>query len=209
MNNVLPFTTNPQRLRKCQDVKLVNCNSSAATGPTVTARQPNTVTYGVLTGWDSDAAAAYNTADQPPEVWDMGFGDREEYFERHVQQCANPEEVEELLPSKWIGYKVQTDSDDTLARVCKLCTALVNRFIALAEGDAADKSTSKWREHQELLGRLRSVMELLEASIGEAIPILKLGEPKFVKDCWNALQDDERVDVVSLLTQSEQHDYTF
>lgn len=107
--------------------------------------------------------------------------------------------MEDLLPSKWIGYNTSTEVDVTLARVCKLCTALVDKFVALSANDNEIASTSRWRQKQMLFDRLGAVMELLEASIGEAIPLLKLRDSEFVKQCWDQLQEEERMDVITAL----------
>jgi hypothetical protein len=200
MNTVLPFTTNPQRMRGCEKMKLLNPNSSSVSGPSVSLRPARAVPNGVLEGWDADAAAAMLAVPKLLHTWDVSWTDHDAYFEKNALSCNCPEEVEDMLPSKWIAYRVNSEVDDTLARVCKLCTALVDRFVSLSNGDDADNSTAKWRQRQSLFDRLSAVMELLEASVGEAIPILKLRDPNFVRECWNALEEDERQDILSSLS---------
>ena len=200
MNNVLPFTTNPQRMRGCEKMKLLNHNSASVTGPSVCVRPAKAIPDGVLQGWDADAAAAMLAVPKLMHTWDVSWTDHEAYFEKNVHTCTCPEEVEDMLPSKWIAYRVNSEVDDTLARVCKLCTALVDRFVALSNGDDAENSTSKWRQRQGLFDRLSAVMELLESSIGEAIPILKLRDATFVRECWSSLEEEERQDILSTLS---------
>lgn len=197
---VLPYTTHPLRMQGCEKMKLLNPNSSSVSGPSVTVRGVREVPNGILEGWDADAAAAVLAVPKLLHTWDVSWTDHETFFEKNALACNSPEEVEEMLPAKWIAYRVNSEVDDTLARVCKLCTALVDRFVSLSSGDDADSSTSKWRLRQSLFERLSAVMELLEASVGEAIPILKLRDPNFVRECWNALEEDERHDILSSLS---------
>lgn len=184
-------------------MKLINPSSAAATGPYVTIREPKLIVGGLLHNWDADAANSVLAAPKLVDTWDMSWTEDETYWEANVHACVCPEEVEDLLPSKWFGYQVQSDVDETLARVCKLCTALVDRFVSLSQGDNATVSTNKWRQRQVLFDRLGAVMELLEASIGEAIPILKLRDPEFIRQCWGQLEDEERMDVISALGTTE------
>eukprot|EP00658_Telonema_sp_P-2_P035633 TRINITY_DN25873_c0_g1_i1.p1 TRINITY_DN25873_c0_g1~~TRINITY_DN25873_c0_g1_i1.p1 ORF type:complete len:178 (-),score=64.15 TRINITY_DN25873_c0_g1_i1:17-550(-) len=72
------------------------------------------------------------------------------------------------------------------------------RSLVGSEMCIRDRSTG--RLHQTLLLRLKAVMTLLESSIGEAIPILKLKDPEFVRSCWQRLGDNDRHDVFSTLS---------
>lgn len=208
MQSVLPYTTNPEQMESCERMKLLNPNSSSTTGPYVTIREPKLVAGGLLHNWDAEAAQLLLAAPKLVETWDLSWTEDETHWEEGVHLCTNPEEVEDLLPSKWIGYRVQSEVDETLARVCKLCTALVDRFVALSEGDNANVSTAKWRQRQALYDRLGAVMELLEASVGEAIPILKLKDPTFVRQCWGQLQDEERMEIMSALGTGDMENAT-
>ncbi|KAG8346398.1 hypothetical protein TRVL_02767 [Trypanosoma vivax] len=200
MQSVLPYTLNPQLMTGCAKMKILNPNSSALTGPMVTLQEPHLLGSGLLRNWDAAAAsAALPTIFQSPHTWDLSWTVQEEYWEQNVERCNGPEEVESLLPIKWFGYNVHSDVDETLALVCKLCTALVDKFVSLSQGNNADVSTTKWRQRQLLHNRLASVMELLEASIGEAIPLLRLRDAEFVRGCWEQLQEEERVEIMSAL----------
>ncbi|GET86744.1 hypothetical protein, conserved [Leishmania tarentolae] len=199
MQSVLPYTTNPAQMLSIEKLKLINSSSAAATGPYVNARDPKLVVGGLLHNWDAEAAHMLLNAPKFVQTWDLSWTEDETNWEERVHRCTYPEEVEDLLPAKWIGYRVQSDVDETLARVCTLCTALVDKFVALSQGNNANVSTAKWRQRQALYDRLGAVMELLEASVGEAIPILKLRDPEFIQNCWRQMQDDERVEIMSVL----------
>lgn len=203
MQTVLPYTTNPAYMTGCERLKMINPNSTTTTGPYVHIREPKLVVGGLLHNWDVEAAQAILGAPKLVQTWDLSWTEDETHWEESVVRCTCPEEVEGVLPAKWIGYRVQSDVDETLARVCKLCTALVDRFVSLSQGDNANVSTAKWRQRQALYDRLGSVMELLEASIGEAIPILKLKDPEFMRECWSQLQDEERMEIMSALGTTE------
>ncbi|EPY24586.1 hypothetical protein STCU_03826 [Strigomonas culicis] len=206
MNAVLPYTTNPDQMMGCEKMKLLNPNSAATTGPYVNIRKPRLVVGGLLHSWDAEAAQSFVAAPKQVQTWDLSWTEDETHWEENVHRCTCPEDVEDLLPAKWIGYRVHSDVDETLARVCKLCTALVDRFVALSQGNSANVSTARWRQHQTLYDRLGAVMELLEASIGEAVPILKLKDPEFMRQCWGQLQDEERMEIVSALGTEQMAD---
>ncbi|CCW66655.1 unnamed protein product [Phytomonas sp. Hart1] len=203
MNTILPYTVNPTQMRACERLRLLNPNSAGATGPNVAAREQKPVCGGLLNGWDAAAARVLLEPPGPVQTWDLAWTDEEADWEAQVHRSTCPEEVEALLPARWIGYHMQGDVDGTLARVCRLCTALVQRFVALSAGNNANASTAKWRQRHALYDRLGAVMELLEASIGGAIPILKLQDTEFIRKCWEQLQDDERMDVISALGVSD------
>ncbi|KPA75833.1 hypothetical protein ABB37_08347 [Leptomonas pyrrhocoris] len=199
MQSVLPYTTNPSQMVAIENLKLINPSSAAATGPYLRVRDSKLVVGGLLHNWDAEAAHALLNAPKAVQTWDLSWSEEETNWEERVHRCTYPEEVEDFLPAKWIGYRVQSDVDETLARVCKLCTALVDKFIALSQGNNANVSTAKWRQRQALYDRLGAVMELLEASIGEAIPILKLKDQAFMHECWNQMQAEERSEIMSAL----------
>ncbi|KAH9598114.1 hypothetical protein LSM04_003880 [Trypanosoma melophagium] len=208
MQSVLPYTLNPQRMTGCEKMKILNPHTAAVTGPMVMVRDPNLVNGGLLHNWDANAASSLTVSSKTVHTWDLSWTEKEEYWEKNVGRCTGPEEVEDLLPAKWIGYNVNSDVDETLALVCKLCTALVDKFVSLSHGDNANVSTAKWRQRQMLYDRLGAVMELLEASIGEAIPILRLRDPEFVRECWGQLQDEERMEIMSALNAAEKKEHS-
>lgn len=203
MQAVLPYTTNPTQMLGCETMKMLNPNSASVTGPYVNVKDPKLVVGGLLHNWDAEAAQVFLAAPKLVQTWDLSWTEDETHWEENVHRCTCPEEVEDLLPAKWIGYRVQSDVDETLARICKLCTALVDHFVSLSQGNNANVSTAKWRQRQALYDRLGAVMELLESSIGEAIPILKLRDPEFIRGCWSQLQDEERMEVMSALGTAE------
>eukprot|EP00758_Cryptobia_borreli_P004460 Tbor_TRINITY_DN4390_c0_g1::TRINITY_DN4390_c0_g1_i1::g.7816::m.7816 len=224
MNNVLPFSAAPTRMYGAKPLPLLDPNSSQVTGPIVCYRNPSVVSAGVLGGWDADSAHSFlmgggggslgssgigirgnvNTSlAAAADTWDVSWTDEDQYFvDNVVDSCHTPEEVEQMLPSKWVGYKLTSDSEEALSRVCKLCTALVDKFISLSSDALSDQSTGKWRIHQTMLHRLKAVMELLEACIGEGIPVMKLKDPEFVKACWQRLGESDQEDVMSALAGS-------
>lgn len=210
MSSVLPHSSAPSRMFGAKPLPLLDHTNANVTGPTVTYRNPSVVSSGLLAGWDADAAHALVAMPKPVEIWDVTWSEADQYFADHVHTCNTPEEVEELLPTKWIAYKTTSNAtgssasggDEALSRVCTLCTALVDKFIQLSQNGASDQTTAKWRLHNTMLKKLRSVMELLEASIGEAIPILKLKDAEFVRNCWQRLEEDDRQDVMSALSSS-------
>lgn len=203
MQSVLPYTTNPDQMGLCEKMKLVDPHCGSVTGPCVSLKKIRRVASGVLHSWDAEAAQSLTNPPPRPLTWDLSWTAAENKWEQNVLRCHSPEEVEDLLPSKWIAYNMQSETDETLAKVCKLCTALVDRFVELSQGNNASISTGKWRQHQSLCDRLGAVMELLEASVGEAIPILKLREPSFIRECWAQMPDEERNEVISALNAPE------
>lgn len=191
-------------------VALHDPSDAAATGPSVVARPARKVPRGLLQGWAADAAAALARAPPPPEAWSYAWGPAEAHFERAVAAgpagAATPEEVEALLPARWVGYSLTSaDGDEALARVCRLCTALVDRCVALSRG-AAPATAAGWRAQQRLERRLAAVMELLEASIGEDIVVASLGSPGFVRQCWSRLSDADRAYMAEALDDDEAGD---
>ena len=205
LNNVLPHSTAKTRVYGAKPLPMLDPNDALITGPFVSYRNPSAISSGLLAGWDADAARAFLSFSKPVDCWDVSWGEEDKYFVDMVHSCSTPEEVEELLPVKWVGYRLASAGgtgavDETLSRVCKLCTALVDKFTFLAQDDNRDQSAAKWRLHQTLLIRLKAVMTLLESSIGEAIPILKLKDPEFVRSCWQRLGDNDRHDVFSTLS---------
>lgn len=209
-NTVLPFSAAPTRMWGARPLPTLDPHNANISGPTVCYRNTSVVASGLLSGWDADAAHALVAVPKPLDAWDVSWSEADQYFVDNVHTCSTPEEVEGLLPVKWVAYKTSSASstngggggDEALGRVCALCTALVDKFIALSQDGASDQTTAKWRLHNALLRRLRAVMELLEASIGEAIPILKLKDAEFVRRCWQRLEDDDRHDVFSALSAS-------
>nr|CCD11813.1 unnamed protein product [Trypanosoma congolense IL3000] len=200
MQSVLPYTLDPQRMTGCEKMRVIDPNNSSITGPLAVARALEVVTSGLLDQWEASAAsAAIPSAEPDLRTWDLSWTVHEEHWEQNVAQCSAPEEVENLLPAKWFGYNLNSDVDETLAHVCKLCTALVDKFIAWSKNDMANTSTARWRRWQALCERLSAVVELLEESMGEAIPLLRLRDPEFVRECWGRLQEEERMEVVSVL----------
>lgn len=204
MQSVLPYTTNPEQMKLCEKMKLVDPNCGTLTGPCISLKEPHRIANGLLHNWDSAAVQSLSNSSPQALTWDLSWTAGETKWEQNVSRCHTPEEVEDLLPSKWIAYNVQSETDDTLARVCRLCTALVDRFVALSQGNNASVSTGKWRQHQSLYDRLGAVMELLEASVGEAIPILKLKEPEFIRECWGQMPEEERIEVITALGADEE-----
>eukprot|EP00796_Vickermania_ingenoplastis_P012105 gene12105-8329_t len=203
MQSVLPYTVHPEQMKLCEKMKLLDPESGAVTSPQVTAKEPKLLAGGLLHRWDAEAAQALSQAPTQALTWDLSWTAAEARWEESVHRCLTPEEVEDLLPPKWIGYSVQTDSDETLARVCRLCTALVDRFVQLSQGNNASVSTAKWRQHQTLYDRLGAVMELLEASVGEAISIFKLRDPSFIRQLWSDMPEEDRQEVIAALGMTE------
>lgn len=199
MQSVLPYATTAEQMRLCENMKLVNPSSGMVTGPCISLREPRHVVGGLLHDWDASAANAVSHPPPRAVTWDLSWTAGETKWEHEVHRCMCPEEVEDLLPSKWIAYSMQSERDDTLARVCKLCTRLVDHFVELSQGDKVSASTGKWRQYQTLYDRLGAVMELLEASIGDAIPILNLRNPEYIRECWETMAEEERQDVASAL----------
>jgi hypothetical protein len=199
MKSVMPFTLQPEKHRGLDKIKLLNPNSTEVKGPSTQYREPHRVQDGLLAQWDADAAKAAMSIGAPIETWDFQWTEGESYWEREVLQCVVPEEAEALMPTKWLGYRWEVEIDETLAKVCSLCTALVDKFVALSHSGETDASANKWRLHKSLHEKLQAVMELLESSIGENVPILKLRDPEFVRQCWESMDEDERMDVLSSL----------
>ena len=200
MKSVLPFTTNPEKHRGLGALKLLNPNSAEVKGPTTSCRRPTMIQEGVLQYWDADAVRAVMQLESTTVASsDLSWTDQESYWESNIGHCTTPDEVEALLPKKWFGYRVETEVDETLSRVCRLCTALVNKFVALSQNDEANRSASKWRLQKTLHDRLLAVMELLESSVGESVPILKLTDEGFMRDCWGHMDEEERLNVMSSL----------
>lgn len=205
MQSILPFATTTEQMRLCENMKLLNPTSGMITGPCISLREPKRVVGGILQDWDANGAHAVSSPPSRALTWDLSWTSAETKWEQDVHRCMSPEEVEDLLPSKWIAYSMQSERDDTLAKVCKLCTSLVDRFVELSQGNKVSGSTGKWRQYQSLYDRLAAVMELLEASIGDAIPILNLRDAEYIRGCWEAMAEEERQDVVSELGINEEN----
>lgn len=199
MKLVMPFAQHAEKNRGLDKLKLLNPNSTEVKGPATQYREPRCVKEGLLANWDEDAARAAMAIGPGVETWDYHWSEQESYWEQEVGQCTVPEEVEALIPTRWLGYQWRADVDETLAKVCTLCTALVEKFVALSSNGETDTSANKWRQHKALHEKLQAVMELLESSIGENVPILKLKDPEFVRQCWNSMSEEERFDVLSSL----------
>lgn len=206
MNSVLPYTTNTEQMQLCERMKLVDPNSGMVTGPCVSLRDPKLVVGGILHNWDDEAARAINAPPPHAVTWDLSWSPSERRWEEHVHTCNTPDAVEDLLPPKWIAYQTHTEVDEALARVCKLCTALVDRFVMLSRDNNASVSAGRWRQHQSLYDRLGAVVELLEASVGEAIPIEKMRDAEFIRQCWVQMPEEERADVVNALGLDDRAD---
>lgn len=196
---VMPYVLQPEKFRGLSKVQLVNADSTEVKGTATQYREPPTVAEGLLATWDEGAAHAAMSVGPSVESWFYQWSEQESYWEREVGQCTVPEEVEALIPTKWVGYKWQTEVDETLARVCSLCTALAEKFVMLTNNEQKDSTANKWRLHNALKEKLQAVVELLESSIGEDIPVMSLRDPEFVRQCWNSLNDEDRHSVLSSL----------
>lgn len=201
---VMPFTTQPERHRGLENIKLLNANSTEVKGPSTKYREPHRVQQGPLTAWDADAARALSVdIGVAVSMWDYGWSEKESYWESEILNCHVPEEVEALVPTKWVGYRWDVEVDDTLSRVCSLCTSLVDRFIQLSQpsNGQADASASKWRLRRAMQEKLQCILDLFEATIGESIPMLKLRDAAYVKQCWERFGEDERTEAMHALQE--------
>eukprot|EP00744_Colponema_vietnamica_P020801 GILI01029602.1.p1 GENE.GILI01029602.1~~GILI01029602.1.p1 ORF type:complete len:207 (+),score=26.71 GILI01029602.1:48-668(+) len=203
MSSILPYSTAATKMYGVKPLSLIDPNNAQVIGPTVCYRNPSVVNKGLLSGWDADAAHALVAMPKPAEVWDVSWTEADQYFVDHVHKCNTPEEVEELLPAKWVAYKTASGADETLSKVCFMCTAMVDRFIELDQSGECDKSTPSWRLHNTLRTRLAAIMELLEGSVGTTYDMLRLKDPEFVRSCWQRLEEEEKLDVMSRLSSRE------
>jgi hypothetical protein len=196
---VMPFTLQPDKFRGLSRLHLINADSTEVKGAATQYREPPCVSEGLLATWDEGAARAAMSVGPSVETWYYQWSEQESYWEHEVGQCTVPEEVEALIPTKWMGYQWQTEVDETLAKVCSLCTALAEKFVALTNDGQKDTTPNKWRLHSLLKEKLQAVVELLESSIGEDVPMMKLRDPEFVRQCWNSLNEEDRHSVLSSL----------
>lgn len=202
--SVMPFTTQPERHRGLERVGLLNPNSADVKGPSTQYREPHRVKEGPLASWDVEAVRSLSLdVSAPVAIWDFSWTEKESYWEREVLKCQTPEEVEGLLPSKWFGYRWDVEVDDTLSKVCTLCTSIVDRFIQLSQpsNGAADVSASKWRLRHTMLEKLQAIVDLFESTIGEHVPMFKLRDAGYVRQCWERLGEEDRAETLQTLQQ--------
>ncbi|AAZ11684.1 hypothetical protein, conserved [Trypanosoma brucei brucei TREU927] len=202
MHSILPYTLDPERMTGCRKMNTINPYDASVTGPESSARDLDVIRNHLLQEWDrrTTSTVLFNPAAEIDiRSWDLSWTERESHWEENVAQCISPEEVEGLLPAKWFGYNTSSDVDETLARVCKLCTALVDKFVELSKGDNANQSTAKWRQHQAMLARISAVVELLEEAVGETLSMYDLRDPQTVRCLWERMDDEDRRKVASVL----------
>jgi hypothetical protein len=203
MNHQIPFQTDTRKSRF--RLELINPNDPAATGPCAASREPARVRGGLLDGWNADYVKAMKRPQAPLEGWEqVAWNQQDQNFINTVTSCSTPEQVERCIPSKWLPHGSNGEIDDRLARVCDLCTALVNRYLAYEEGGAtAPRTTAQWREHQRLKQIVADVIRVLEASVGESLTPAALRDPAFVRQCWQALCEDDQNTVETLLHDTD------
>lgn len=200
----MPYTTDPALFNAAfESIPLLNPTLAGSCGPVAAKPLPPDkllIQSGLLKGWTVDGAARLQRsgAEAPLELWDVAWGEQEEHWARVAATASfpTPEDVESLLPKKWFGFRVDTEVDERLARVCKLCTALVDKYIAFSSAAASGRTTAAWRRHEALRVRISAVTEMLESSLDEFVPLLSLKDPNFVVRCWNVLDDDDRQSMV-------------
>jgi hypothetical protein len=192
----IPFTLD--RNRSAWRLSLLDANDASLTGPIAKQRAARTVEGGLLHGWNKDAVAAMGQAAAAPAPWEQArWNERDAYFMEQVGGCSTPEDVDAVMPAKWMAHNPENVVDEKLARVCELCTALVNRHVAW--GNEGPASSAQWQQQQALAAQLDEVMRLLEASIGESITPAALTDARFVSDCWRSLNEDEQAAVQAML----------
>jgi hypothetical protein len=197
----LPFSLSAVGKVPFAGVPLHDPRTTHDEGPRVQKRRPKLVTSGILKGWNAAMANAFTAPPKPFEVWDLRWGDEENYWEANVVQetVTCPEDVERLLPAKWLSYRFDHgDVDTLLSRVCTMCTALVDRYVALSTV-SPPTTPAEWRLRESLHKRILVITELLEAAIGENIPMVSLKDPDFLSSCWSRITEEDQTHLVATL----------
>jgi hypothetical protein len=181
--------------------QLLDPDDAAMQGPCAAAREPSVIVGGLLAGWHSEAVKQLKKPQKPLEGWDQVVWDEnDDQFIENLTECTSPEQVESAMPAKWLPHARGSEVDERLARICTLCTVLVNKYVAYENGGAtAPQTTAQWREHQRLKDVMGEVLRVLEASVGETIAPRTLRDAKFLRDCWAALSEEDRRALENLL----------
>ena len=209
MTSVPPHDLKSVGRTPLSQITLANPHDTQCEGPKVQRRRAKRVDDGLLRGWSQQHAAAFTASPKPFSSWELNWGEAEDFWENNVtrETCATPEDVVALLPQKWLAFQFEAgDSEATLARICSMCTALVNKYVALST-TAPPKTTSQWRERETLHRRITAIVELLEASLGEDIPIVSLKDPNFMSSCWSRITEEDQSQLVAALQDAEDEEY--
>jgi hypothetical protein len=202
MTAPLPFQTNARK--SAFRLALLNPNDASLCGPAANAREPATVRGGILDGWNAEYVRVMKRPQPPLEGWEQVVWDeRDQLFVAAALGCTTPEAVEAIMPAKWLPFTLDREVDERLARICSLCTALVNRYIAYEDPAGGPKTTAEWHEHQRLKDVIAQVLRVLEASVGDSLAPATLSDPEFLKRCWQALCEDDQNTLEALLDTRE------
>jgi hypothetical protein len=158
---------------------------------------------GLLMGWHKQQAEQHCNNHKPFSCWDASFGEEERNWEDKAQResVQTAEEVAQLLPAKWQSYKLEVGEESKeLSRICVMCTALVNKYVQLSSGAEVPKSTAQWREREALKRKIDRIMQLLEESIGESIPMASLQDPDFLSTVWAQIDEEDRAELFQAMS---------
>jgi hypothetical protein len=203
------FSTNtvPQCTPYCLDfaalatpLETLNPNATLSKEPFLPRCQVKTRKDGVMQGWRPGCATSVETLVGRFASWDVRWSESEAHWENNVLACNTTEEVELLLPPKWVRTDVHGDvveDPSKLKKVCMLCTASVSRVQFLASLKPTAMSPAMWRELHTLRARIASVVAILENSIGaldDAEEVMR--DPRVMTECWGFIgkQDKDSIE---------------
>ena len=181
------------------ELELLNPNEPSLVGTCVGERRVARCTAGLLSGWTKAAVSAMKRPTPPMEGWEQVVWDERdaEFIDQLGAGGMGPDQVEAAMPAKWIPHaRDPTGSgrvDDRLTRVCDLCTAVVNRYVAYEE--TPPNTPAQWREHEKLKLVIQEVLRVIEAALGEAITPPALRDRNFIKQVWAAMTEDDQLEV--------------
>ena len=188
-------------------VKLLNPNDPNLCGAVLSVRDPSVVKQGILRGWTVDAAKVLMQPPRAPELIEQAqWTPQDAQFLRSLVHCRTPEQVEATMPRKWLAYDADVDWDSSLARVCRLCTALVEKYLQWSDPSKPaqhPKTTAEWRMRAQLQTRIESVVSILENALGATITLHSFlgtdGGAKLLERCWASLDEDAQVGLEAAL----------
>jgi hypothetical protein len=209
MSGKAPNSTDPAKWG-LHALSLLDPNDPDLTGPISRKQKYRTLAYHpqqqngalqgphaqLLDGW-SEHALKHRLVkpDTSVEAWEQARWDAsDERFLRGLPSCTAPEDVDGIMPEKWKPHRSDVDSDPRLARVTRLCTTVVNQVVDWVDRrfpERGPKTVAEWHKCEGLQAHIQEVLEMLTASLGEAVNVNALRDPAFIKRCWRSMSDED------------------
>ena len=198
---MLPHTTakNKRRFR----LELLP-EAVANAGTTAKSRDKKTVPDGVMSGWTPECVKSLSRPALPVQRWTATVWDAsDEAATNSLKKCDCPDEVDGVLPGKFLPHVKDLLFSEKISKFCHLCTALVNKYLRWSSDDPElmPKTASEWRRMEIIAGRVAEVVQLLETTLGESVTPVALADPTFVEHCYMSLTEEDQVIVESILEE--------